>query len=226
MSVQVLVVEDEQIAAEAHHTYVERVPGFAVCGVARSFQEAVRMLRATRVDLVLLDMNLPDGHGLDLLRQLRALGHPIDVIAVTSARDVDVVRAAATLGVVAYLLKPFTFAMLRTKLEQYRTYRDTFAAEQAVDQDAVDAAFGAMRPTATGATLPKGLSVETLDAVRAALVDTDQHLSAGEVGALIGASRVTARRYLEHLTEAGVLTRTTRYGGSGRPQVEYRPVSR
>jgi response regulator of citrate/malate metabolism len=226
VSVQVLVVEDEQIAAEAHRTYVERVPGFAVCGVARSFQEAVRMLRTSTVDLLLLDMHLPDGHGLDLLRQLRALGQPIDVIAVTSTRDVEVVRAAATLGVVAYLLKPFTFAMLRTKLEQYRTYRDTLAPEQAVDQESVDAVFGAMRPPATGAALPKGLSPETLDAVRAALVDSDQHLSAGEVAALIGASRVTARRYLEHLAETGVLVRTTRYGGSGRPQVEYRRVSR
>ena len=226
MSVQVLVVEDEQIAAEAHRTYVERIAGFEVCGVARSFQEAVRVLDSTPVDLVLLDMHLPDGHGLDLLRQLRSLGMPVDVVAVTSARDIEVVRSAATLGVVAYLLKPFTFAMLRAKLEQYRAYRERLPAEAAVDQDSVDAVFEAMRPAARLQPLPKGLSVETLDAVQAALAGSGDHLSAGEVGEAIGASRVTARRYLEHLAETGAVTRSTRYGGSGRPQVEYRRVSR
>lgn len=225
MTVQVLVVEDEQIAAEAHRTYVDRVPGFEVCGVARSFQEAVRVLDHMAVDLVLLDMHLPDGHGLELLRQLRALGRPIDVIAVTSARDVEVVRAAATLGVVSYLLKPFTFAMLRTKLEQYRAYRDSLPPETAVDQDSVDAVFGATRPATRSQALPKGLSIETLDAITSALASTKDPLSASEVGVQIGSSRVTARRYLEHLAEAGTLARTTRYGGSGRPQVEYRRVS-
>ena len=225
MNVRVLVVEDEQIAAEAHRTYVERTPGFEVCGVARSFQEAVRVLDTTAVDLVQLDMHLPDGHGLDLLRQLRSLGLPVDVVAVTSARDIEVVRSAATLGVVAYVLKPFTFAMLRAKLEQYRTYRARLPSESAVDQDSVDAVFEAMRPATRAQPLPKGLSVETLDAVRAALTTGGEPVSAGEVGEAIGASRVTARRYLEHLAETGLLARSTRYGGPGRPQVEYRRVS-
>ncbi len=44
------------------------------------------------VDLMLLDMFLPDGHGLGLLQRLRAAGELCDVIAVTSARDVDMVR--------------------------------------------------------------------------------------------------------------------------------------
>ncbi len=65
MSVRVLVVEDEEVAAEAHATYVGRVPGFELAGVARSAGEAVRLLaRDEAVDLILLDMHLPDGHGL------------------------------------------------------------------------------------------------------------------------------------------------------------------
>lgn len=226
MNVRVLVVEDEAIAAEAHRTYVERTPGFEVCGVARTFLEAVRLLDTTAVDLVLLDLHLPDGHGLDLLRQLRSLALPVDVLAVTSARNIEIVRSAATLGVVAYLLKPFTFAMLRVKLEQYRTFRDRLPTESAVDQDSVDAVFEAMRPAARTPALPKGLSIETLDSVQSALTPDGVPVSAGEVAEAIGASRVTARRYLEHLCETGALVRTTRYGGSGRPQVEYRRVSR
>ncbi|NRQ48227.1 response regulator [Aeromicrobium stalagmiti] len=225
MTIRVLVVEDEQIAAEAHRTYVERMPGFEVVEVARSFQDAARLLSSESVDLVLLDMNLPDGHGLDLLRRLRATGGLHDVIAVTSARDAEVVRQAVAHGVVAYLLKPFTFAMFEVKLRQYATFRATLGRDESVDQDAVDAVFGAMRPAPGDVPLPKGLSAETLEDVRRVLTSAAAGLSAGEVAELVGSSRVTARRYLEHLAEMGLLSRGTRYGGSGRPHVEYRSVS-
>ena len=226
MTIRVLVVEDEAIAAQAHRTYVERMTGFEVAAVAESFQEAARILRSQPVDLVLLDMNLPDGHGLDLLRQLRATGRPYDVIAVTSARDVDIVRQAVSQGVVAYLLKPFTYAMFEAKLRQYAAFRRTLEeGDDAIDQRGVDAVFGAMRPAPQDEQPPKGLSPETLSAVRTTLAEATEALSAGEVAAAIGASRVTARRYLEHLADLGESTRATRYGGTGRPHVEYRAVS-
>lgn len=225
MTIRVLIVEDEAIAAQAHRTYVGRMTEFEVVAVAESFQEAARVLGSQPVDLVLLDMHLPDGHGLDLLRQLRATGRPYDVIAVTSARDVEVVRQSVSQGVVAYLLKPFTYAMFEAKLRQYAAFRRTLeAGDEAIDQRGVDAVFGAMRPALDDERLPKGLSAETLEAVRAALTGAEG-LTAGEVAEVIGSSRVTARRYLEHLADLGQSARATRYGGTGRPHVEYRPVS-
>jgi len=224
MTIRVLIVEDEAIAAQAHRTYVGRMAEFEVVAVAESFQEAARVLGSQPVDLVLLDMHLPDGHGLDLLRQLRATGRPYDVIAVTSARDVDVVRQSVSQGVVAYLLKPFTFAMFEAKLRQYAAFRRTLEAGESIDQRAVDAVFGAMRPAPDDERLPKGLSAETLESVRTTLAEADDGLTAGEVAELIGSSRVTARRYLEHLADLGQSARATRYGGTGRPHVEYRAV--
>lgn len=219
--VRVLVVEDEELAAEAHVAYVARVPGFEVVGVARSAGAAARFLEATEVDLVLLDMHLPDGHGLGLLQRLRAAGVLTDVIAVTAARDADVVRHAVAHGVVLYLLKPFTFATFRAKLEQYADYRDQLAAApDEIVQDEVDRLFGSLRPAA--ADLPKGMSAETLRAVVDAVRATTGPQSASEVAVLVGASRVTVRRYLEHLADTGVLERGQRYGGGGRPEVEYR----
>ncbi len=222
--VRVLVVEDEATAAEAHGEYVGRVPGFELAGTARSAHDAARFLAGDPlVDLVLLDMHLPDGHGLGLLQRVRAGGHRCDVIAVTSARDADVVRNAVTQGVVLYLLKPFTFATFRAKLEQYAAYRaslaDSLEAEQ-IDQEDVDALLGSLRTTSTA--LPKGMSAETLREVTAALREASSGLSATEVAALVGASRVTSRRYLEHLADSGRVERQPRYGGSGRPEVEYR----
>jgi len=136
----VLIVEDEPVAADAHVAYVERVRGFAVRGKAPDGAEAIRALGdpSSGIDLVLLDMYLPDMHGLDVVRAMRTAGHRADVIAVTSARDLEVVRAAVSLGIVQYLLKPFTFAALRDKLERYAAYRVQLAGEPAGSQQEVD----------------------------------------------------------------------------------------
>jgi response regulator of citrate/malate metabolism len=218
------VVEDEAIAAEAHGAYLGRIPGFELAGTARSGTDALRILRADAgVDLVLLDMHLPDVHGLDLLRRIRVEGSNADVIAVTSARDLEVVQRAVSQGVVQYLLKPFTFAAFKTKLEQYAAYRERLAASHhEVVQDEVDALFGSLRSAAGANALPKGMSPETLRLITDLLRDATEALSASEVAATAGASRVTARRYLEHLADSGLAVRQQRYGGSGRPEVEYR----
>jgi response regulator of citrate/malate metabolism len=224
MTVRVLVVEDEAVAAEAHASYVSRVPGFELAGIARSGVEALRLLASYPVDLVLLDMRLPDVHGLDLLQRMRSDGYLPDVIAVTSARDVDVVKRAVAQGVVLYVLKPFTFATLRAKLEQYAAYRDQLvSAGEEVVQGEVDQLFGLLRTSST--TLPKGLSADTLQAVTERLRAAGP-LSASEVAEATGTSRVTARRYLEHLADSGLAERQSRYGRAGRPEVEYRWQSR
>jgi response regulator of citrate/malate metabolism len=223
--IAVLVVEDEPVAADAHAEYVRRVPGFTVAGRAGTGADALRLLRRGGVDLVLLDMNLPDMHGLEIVRAMRAGGHTADVIAVTSARDLAVVRAAVSQGIVQYLLKPFVFAALREKLERYAEYRAQGHDDGVVaGQHEVDRMLATLRGT-EGHPLPKGVSPESLDAVVGAVRETGKGMSATEIGAVLGVSRVTARRYLEHLADVGVLVRHMRYGGVGRPVVEYRRVS-
>ena len=160
--IRVLVVEDDPVAADAHRMYVERVPGYAVVGTARTGSDAQRLLERTPADLVLLDLYLPDGHGLQLVRALRAAGHAADVIAVTSARDLAVVRDGVSLGVVQYVLKPFTFSTLRDRLMRYAEFRST--AGEASGQDEVDRALGALRAPRP-ASMPKGLTQATLHAV-------------------------------------------------------------
>jgi response regulator of citrate/malate metabolism len=224
-TLQVLVVEDEPVAAEAHRAYVERTPGFRVVAVAGTGAAAWEALGRHRVDLVLLDMNLPDTSGIELCRRLRASGRDVDVLAVTSARELVTVRAAVAHGVVGYLLKPFTQVALRDRLTAYLAYRAQVRAEGDVaGQDAVDRVLEAARP-GRPAPLPKGLGRETLDAVVTAIRNSTRAgggLSAAETGELLGASRITARRYLEHLADSGLVARSPRYGGTGRPELEYR----
>jgi response regulator of citrate/malate metabolism len=224
--IRVLVVDDEPLIAEAHRAYTEKVSGFVVAGVAMTAREAMRLLRAEPIDLVLLDLNLPDKHGLEIARALRAAGSGTDVLAVTSNRDLAMIRQAVALGVTHYLLKPFTFAAFRDKLDRYAQYRRQLAGPAEVAaQHEVDRVFATLRG-APPDTLPKGLDPSTFDLILAALRSADTTgLSAAEVAARTGTSRVTARRYLEHLADNGRVVRSPRYGGPGRPEVEYRPAS-
>jgi response regulator of citrate/malate metabolism len=212
-----LIVEDEQIAAQAHAAYLALLPGFSLAGVARSGREALVMLRDQPIDLVLLDISLPDGNGLDIVRRMRAAGHRADVLAVTANRELDAVRRAVNLGIVGYLLKPFTRTTFTAKLEHYADYRRRFAASTVHSQADVDRLLGGV---VGRVTLPTGLTVETLESVTRLLEDgTD--LSASEVADAVGTSRATARRYLEYLADTGVVSRKPRYGSPGRPSVAY-----
>jgi response regulator of citrate/malate metabolism len=240
-AIRVLIVEDEPTAAEALALHVGRVPGFGVVGHVRSGAEALRRTAAGGVDLVLLDIYLPDMSGLEVLRRLRAAGHTVDVVATTRARDLSVVQAAVSFGVTQYLVKPFTSTAVRQKLERYSAYRASIAgAGLPVAQDEIDSLFGALRETAEATGLPKGISSESLQTVVAALrraleedatgarpaPDTGDEAagarSAAELAGTLGMSRVTTRRYLEYLVDAGLARRQARYGSAGRPELEYR----
>ncbi|WP_043266182.1 response regulator [Streptomyces sp. CT34] len=217
--IRVLVVEDDPVAADAHALYVGRVPGFTVSGTVHSGAGAVRHLDHHPVDLLLLDLYLPDGHGLQLVRTLRAAGHGADIIAVTSARDLAMVREGVSLGVVQYVLKPFTFATLRDRLVRYAAFRAT--SGEASGQDEVDRAIAALRAPRPVA-LPKGLTAATLQAVTEVLRGAAEGLTAAETAADVGISRITARRYLEHLVAGGQAARAPQYGQVGRPELRYR----
>lgn len=220
----VMVVEDELTAGEALVRYVERVPGFDVVGHVRTGAEALQRLSSDRVDLVLMDIYLPDMSGLDVLRRMRLAGNMADVVAVTRARDLSVVRAAVSFGAIQYLLKPFTFATVRQRLEHYQLYRSVLPEDDhLLAQHEIDRLLRGPRGSG-GADLPKGISPESLRAVVSALEQAGPATgsSAVEVADSSGTSRVTARRYLEYLHACGVVVRGARYGGAGRPEVEYR----
>ena len=221
--ITVLVVEDEPVVAQAHAEYVRRSEGFALAGVAHSAAEALAVLTAagSSCDLVLLDMNLPDLHGLDVLRRIRGAGVQSDVIAITAVRDLAVVRGAVSAGIVQYLIKPFTYSAFSAKLVSYREYHRNLAGQGiSATQSEVDRALAALRP-AVPAALPKGLSPDTLETVSEILKNASAPMSASEVSAALTMSRITVRRYLEHLEAQRAVERSPRYGSPGRPELEY-----
>lgn len=218
--IQVLVVDDDPLMAEAHAKYVTRVEGFAVTGVVHRGQDVPAFLSDHRVDVVLLDMNLPDVHGLDVARRLRAAGATVDIIAITAVREMPIIQGAIAVGVVQYLMKPFTFAAFAEKLANYRHFREQLHASEQGSQQQVDQALARLRSPVT-VPLPKGLSPGTLEKVIDLLRTSAGAVSAQELTESLGISRVTARRYLEHLVESGQVARTARYGTPGRPENQY-----
>lgn len=230
-AISVLIVEDEPLTAQAHAEFVSRVPGFRVTGTVNNAQAAMQFLRGRTVDMVLLDFNLPDAHGLEICRALRMARADVDVIAVTANRDLPSVRAAVSLGVVQYILKPFTFRSLQDKLIQYREFREQLRDGSDIGgQLEIDRALAALRRGGSE-SLPSGLTEATLQDVSKVLQfqladGTDAGLSALEVATRSNLSRVTARRYLEHLVETSAVRRDQRHGRSGRPEIEYRWTAR
>src|SRR5436305_1792059 len=111
------------MAASVHRSFVERIPGFEVVGEATTGQDALRLVDELHPELVLLDIYLPDIGGLEVTRRLREREEEVDVIAITSAKDVKTLRGAMHSGVVHYLVKPFTFATFRERLESYAALR-------------------------------------------------------------------------------------------------------
>jgi two-component system CitB family response regulator len=143
------------------------------------------------------------------------------VIAITSAKDVDVLRDAMHLGVVHYIVKPFTFVTFRERLESYGEARRRLADMRQAEQRDIDRLYGLLR-TSSDASLPKGISPPTLTLVASLLRDSSDALSTAEVAARAGISQGVARRYLRFLADSGAVDFTLRYGAAGRPEHLYR----
>jgi len=222
--IRTVIVEDDFRVAELHRTYTERVPGFAVVGTAATGEEAIHIVSRLLPDLVLLDIYLPDMSGIEVIRRLRQPGHPpVDIIAITAAKEVEALRAAMQGGVIHYLVKPFRFATFEERLRNYATARQRLARLGEADQREIDRVFSLLR-TSGSEELPKGLSPATLELVTQALREADEPVSAEEIATRAGVSRVTARRYLDHLTQSGQVELRMRYGGPGRPEHRYQMV--
>lgn len=224
--IRTLVVEDDFRVAELHAAYLERIGGFSLLGMAHTAAAALEQARTTEPDLILLDIYLPDRSGLDVIRELRQSSAPsVDVIAITAARDVGTIRAAMSSGAMHYLIKPFTFNAFQEKLQSYAHARTRLEAIGDATQADVDIVYGALRTPADVAP-PKGISPATRDLIVDRIRDAVEPMSAEEVARATGVSRVTARRYLDHLCRTQRVVLDLEYGSPGRPKHRYRLAAR
>lgn len=222
-AIDVLVVDDDYRVADIHAALVERVPGYQVVGRAHDSAEALTLSRSLQPDLVLMDVYLPDGNGLDVVRLLLADADPPDVIVISAARETAAVRTAMQLGAVHYLVKPFDFSLLADRLVAYQELRGHLAGlRDGAEQAEVDELFRLRRPSRAVNTRPAtGHSALTLDLVLRAVESSASDVSAAELAVTVGISRATAQRYLNYLEREGLVQLRLKYR-SGRPEHRYR----
>ncbi|MHC0044771.1 response regulator [Vibrio campbellii] len=223
---RVMIIEDDIAIAELHHKYLSQLSGLEVVGIATTRMEAEMQLEVLKPDLLLMDVYLPDGTGLEILNTLRTNNQTCDVILITAARDVDTLQQAMRGGVVDYLLKPVMFPRLEAALQKYISQRQQLDVAESLDQNLVDKMLqSSVSAENTPQRLPKGIDGVTLDKIRA-LFGGEVIFTADEAGEKIGASRTTARRYLEYLIGSGELEADLNYGTVGRPERCYKKVTR
>lgn len=231
--IRTVIVDDDPAVLRLHTSYLADVPGFRLVGTARTGAAGARLATSSDVDLVLLDMNLPDFSGVEVLHRIRMVREwDVDVIVISSARDNLTIRQAAAAHVAGYLAKPFTREAFVARLDEYRRGRTDRPAEVPVSmgQGDIDRLVAprvepAPRTATVPIVLPKGLAEPTLRLMLAALHPVVPR-SARELAEEAGASRATARRYLDFLVASGEVDVSHRFGGRGRPEVLYRRAAR
>lgn len=193
-------------------------------GRAHTAQAAYDAAKEERPDLILLDLYLPDQHGLELLRRMRSLPEPPDVIIITAARDVASVRSSMRLGALHYLVKPFTFDRLAEQLRSYQSWRASAPAEAEASQDDVDRLYDLMRPSRQGGAAGSGSKAtpgSTATLIAETLGSLADPVTVQEIADRAGISRATAQRYLSELVDQGIVQRHPQYGTPGRPVYLY-----
>lgn len=225
MMIKVLIVEDDPMVLEFNRRYLERIDGFALKATASTVEEALRILGSQEIDLVLLDIFMPGQNGLQLLSQIREMGHGVDVIVITAACDNQSIKKALRYGAVDYLIKPFEFERFKAALTTYREEAKFMEVQDRISQEELDKLIFHKEPTAVPDDLPKGLTRSTLALVWEKIQAFEERdFSTEELANSVGISRVSIRKYLQFLVEIGLLELETIYGTVGRPVYKHRYI--
>lgn len=220
----VVIAEDDYRIAQIHEEYLSHVKGMKVVGKSLNAKETMELLdhHGQSVDLLLMDIYMPDQLGIDLLIEIREKHPAVDVILITAAKEKNYLNRALKLGVENYLIKPVTLEVFVKTIEKYKENRRLFNSISEVDQEVVDHFFGQSAvKQQQRIDFPPGIDYLTLDKVSAVLKKEDGGLTADKVGEKMGASRTTARRYLEYMVSIKKASVEQVYGVVGRPERHY-----
>lgn len=110
----ILIVDDQEGPRKA---LMMILSAFYRIYTAETASAALEILVEHPMDLVIMDVGLPDYSGMELLRRVRASGHTVKVIVMSGRGSVESAEEAMRLGAVAYLLKPFNFLEVLTLVE-------------------------------------------------------------------------------------------------------------
>ncbi len=221
---RVLIVEDDPMVAMINEQYVIRNRGFEVVGRCRDGHGALEFLSANAADLVILDVYMPRMDGFETLRQIRSRNIPVEAIMVTAANGRDALEEALHLGIVDYLVKPFTFERFSAALDKFASKHAAMRDVGTLNQQSIDFIVDAARRQPADAP-QKGIQERTLHLISDHLgAHPGEWYTGDEIAAAVGLTVVTVRRYMNYLVESGRAESEMDYETGGRPSVRYRVV--
>ena len=209
---RVLIIEDDPMVAMIHTEYFKKKELTDDLSHVTSIEAAREYLENNDVDLIVLDNYLIDGQGIEYLPELK--GYPI--IMITAANDVQTVEAALSNGVVDYLVKPFTYERFSQAIDKVQDYVKLLSKEK-INQDLIDDYLNSGRVEEEEDSLPKGLSKITLKKVLEAIQQYNGGFTTQQIADKLDISRITIRKYLNHLVNINILSEDAEYYTSGRP---------
>ncbi|WP_443677941.1 response regulator [Neobacillus rhizophilus] len=231
--IKTVIAEDDFRIADMHEKFLNMFEEIEVVGKALNGEQTLQVLEKENPDFLLLDVYMPDMLGSDLLPAIREKYPKVSIIMITAATDKEFLEKALNYGVENYLIKPVNKERFDDVIQEYIKKRTLLSSTQEINQNYVDLLFrhgkaereGKSKSKSKSVVLPKGIDEITLGKVKAVFQARKDGLSAEEVGKEIGASRITARRYLEYLSSKQEVKAEVVYGIVGRPERKYYLVS-
>ncbi|WP_308315312.1 response regulator [Bacillus sp. UMB0893] len=222
--IKVAIAEDDFRIADIHEKFLKTFNEIVVVGKSLNGEQTLQLLKTKEPDLLLLDVYLPDMMGSELLPLIREMFPKVSIIMITAATDKIFLEKALSYGVENYLIKPVSRERFDDIIKKFIKKHSLLSSDQQVNQNYIDLLFSKENNQNSEKGFPKGIDEITLGKVKAVLQANRNGLSAEEVSKEIGASRITARRYLEYLSSVNQLKAEVVYGIVGRPERKYYPV--
>ena len=219
---KVLIVEDDPMVAMINEQYIKRNKNFEVVGKCQDGTAALTFLKENEVDLLVLDVYMPHMNGFETLRQIRSEQITVEAIMVTAANDRDSLEEALHLGIVDYLVKPFTFDRFQMALEKYIAQNNALKDIETLNQTSIDHIIDNTRKKSED-LFPKGIQERTLIIIMEYLNSNKGRWFTGDdIAAKVGLTGVTVRRYMNYLAESGRVVGEMNYETGGRPCMRYK----
>ena len=103
--IRVLLVDDHAVVRLGLRTLFERAGRYVIVGEAGTLKQAISEARAQKPDIVIMDLRLPDGTGVEACREIRSERPAVHVIMLTSYSDEEAVVSSIVAGAAGYMLK-------------------------------------------------------------------------------------------------------------------------
>lgn len=215
----ILIVEDDPMVAQINQQFIKKIDDQISVDIASNVKEAIKHIENKEIDLLLLDIYMPEENGLTFLKYIREQGYKIDAILITAATDVEDIQTAFRYGAVDYLIKPFDFERFQQSLLRYKKGLTFFNKTSSINQTDIDAEFlnKEIVDRDSELKLPKGVTEATLQVIIDKMKYFEENeFSTDNISKRVNISRVSVRKYLKFLTDIEVLEESLNYG-IGRP---------